>query len=286
MKASSLLVCGLLILGNFAYAVSPQPPFPMELNEDAITSLNLNDSIETLLIFPHELRLLSGRGFTMGKEEGVVQYQIGKISNILHLRPLEAEFDILAKVMVQDSVYVFRLSNSDTPATVIRFAERLVNPDEDEPTAELNNSQVAEMTRVPSLERQQEMIRLVAEEHKLRPQLPHLYETYHAKEFDVVSSQGPFEISLEYIGRFYGEDCLVFSGTVSTTSTVEAVVPYDEFQLQIGDSGEFALSQTIYTRASVTKEKPAFFIGVLVGDGDGRPGHYRLENDFSITLRR
>ena len=283
---TSLISLGILALVSIAHAVSPEPPFSMELNEYAITSLNLNEAIETLLVFPKEIQRLSGRGLTTGKEEGVVQYQIGNIKNVLHLKPLEADFDILAKAIIDDSIYVFRLRKSDHPATVIRFEEPKPSlVEEVKPNAELDRSEVVEMTRLPSIERQKEMIRLVWEEHKLRAQLPHLYDAYRSRDFNRISRAEPFEILLDYVGRFYKEDCLVVRGRVLTQSDLEEPIPFCELRLTIGNSKSFSMEHTMSTQSFSSKHKPAHFIAILVGDGSSRPGHFRLENDFSITLK-
>ncbi|MGB0372823.1 MAG: hypothetical protein ACPGN3_15935 [Opitutales bacterium] len=281
MKLLITISCAAFVVAAAAY--QPQPPKTEVLKEDAIIDVPLNEAISTLLVFPGPIQHLSGSGL-VSDGEGQVQYGVGVSENTLTAQPLISRFNVLMYVMVSGRVYAFQLRPSSEPASVIRFQEDDVVGLHVGSTLEL--PEVQEMTRLPSEARIKELVRLAKEETALKPQLPELYRNSESRQLSSKVHTSPYEYSLEKVTQFRDEDTLIFMGTVRYIIGPDTKRQQSDVNLRliVNDTAVYKFSPIEIYRDEKDRKKPLRFVGVLVGNGEGGPGHIALSNDFGLSV--
>ena len=268
---------------SYSYGYEPQAPQVVVLKEEAIIEIKLNRALETLLVFPHQIEHLSGSGL-VNQGKGQVQYEVGVNRKTLTLRPLVRNFTVLMQVMVGGDVYAIQLNESSKPASVVRFQ------DDDRVGLEVRSKiqlpDVENLVRLPSAPRLKELVRLAKEEVFLKPQLPHLYEGSDSRSINASSKTTPYLYTLEKAVKFAKEDTLVFTGQIHYQANEDDDNSPKEFniQLTINEKAQYAFTSFEIYRDAADPKKPLRFVGVLVGDGQGKPGHIALINDFNLTV--
>ncbi len=276
----------MLTMLQVALGTVPQSPYSLHLEDDQIMSLELNLRVETLLVFPEDIRLLSGLGLTDGSVEGSVLYQMGEVPNVLHLRPLEEAFDVLMNVMIDEGVYVYRLKPSNTPATVIRMTHTLEEPLSMGNATLITPEMAKELVSEPMYSRQEELMRLFKEERFLRPKLPELYQNYESEIVMKEFVQKHFKFFISHVGRFADDDALLVSGYVLSSKDLETEFSLEKIGLRIGGYRNVAFTNIRPRSALLNADKSVHFTGLLIGNGKGEPGYYSLDNTFRLYLKK
>jgi len=265
------------------YGFSPQPPQEMELKKDDIMVLGLNREMDTFLVFPEEIEHLSGKGLTDGKDAGKVQYQVSKNHRSLILKPLERRFSAFMKVSLGKQVYVIKLVDSESPATVVHFYQSGVI--KLNPTPEITNSEVEDMVRLPSKERQKVLMDLVQTEAFLRPKVPEAYSGgYESREVFKQFVSGPFGINLERVVKIKNADSLFLCGSIVLMPEATQKPMNWDLKLTIGEHVSFRLNNVIFANDTKHGKPTLQFIAMLVGDGNGKPAYISLDNEFYLEF--
>ncbi|MEO0510943.1 MAG: hypothetical protein AAF065_13920 [Verrucomicrobiota bacterium] len=271
------------LLMTLTQAYEPKAPKDLILEENHILQVDLNRAVETLLVFPHQIEHLSGSGL-VNEGEGQVQYQVGAARKTITLKPLVSRFSVLMQVMVGGKVYVIQFKGSDLPASVVRFRDK--DTVGLEVSSKLELSDVEDLVRLPSKPRMMELIRLAKEEAFLKKQLPELYNGSESHTLNANVAVGSYHYVLERAVKFGKEDTLVFVGRVEFPADIQASKGSRQhnIQLEINGKAYYAFNHFELGRDLKRTKQPLRFVGVLIGNGQGKPGHIDLFNDFSLKV--
>ena len=272
-----------ILLMTLSHAYEPQAPKDFILEEDHILQVHLNRAVETLLVFPHQIEHLSGSGL-VNQGEGQIQYQVGAARKAITLKPLVSRFNVLMQVMVGGKVYVIQLKGSDSHASVVRFRDK--DTVGLEVSSKLELSDVEDLVRLPSKPRLMELVRLAKEEAFLKPQLPELYQGSESRTLNANVAQGSYRYILERAVKFTREDTLIFVGRVEFPADIQASKGSRQHNIQLRINGKayYAFNHFEIGRDLKSSKQPLRFIGVLIGNGQGKPGHIDLFNDFRLKI--
>lgn len=268
-----------------ARAVTPQPPMTVELAKDGITVVELHPEIQTLLHFPDVISHLSGHGLTDGQYSGKIIYQIGQEGEILILKPQVSDFSVFVSFMLDGDAYVMQLKDSETPATLARLVYGLPSPEA--LPKEIEKHQAEHLFQRPSVIRQKELIRLAVSEPHLRPEEPSLYQHYTSRVATAKYTDNHFEIEIDRVGKFSTEDVLVVMGRITHLEGKTLIQHGAQLRLIIGDSPMREFDNLMvypFPNAAHEGEQSLEYCGILIGDGNGGPGHFGLSNSFKLVI--
>ncbi|MGB0372003.1 MAG: hypothetical protein ACPGN3_11765 [Opitutales bacterium] len=280
MKIAALLA----LISTSLMAYQPKDPESVHLDPENILPVYLNQNIDTLLLFPEPIEMVSGVGFSEDWETSDIHYRASSNSYRLVLKPKKEVFSAYLKVSIDGDVFVLHCLPSETPSTVIRFRPPIPVLEPFVVTAEIDLPELEDLLRKPTRERQFELMRLTYEEEVLRKQIPSLFDGYSSKVVNKSHTSGHFEVTFEKLGRFAHEDALVVVANVSFLPGYRDLDPTWKLRLRIGPQKVFPFNEIHFIAAPTSGHAPLQFVAILVGDGFGGPGHYSLENDFHIEF--
>ncbi len=288
MKTTPYLILISLLGGLFPklWAVEPQPPLDLILDPDVIQSIRLHPDVDVLLLFPAEVTLITGQGLTTGETPGQVQFQQGEGNpRIISLRMLKAEAAPIMHVALAEQVFVFRLTASDHPATLVRFQ---LDPKKSHlvPQAIEIGPDEAKKSQLPtSFGRLKQMADLVRQESSLRGRLPEAYPSYQSYEPNLTLPQvAGLSLQIHRIARFAAEDTLVFFGTLQNNRKTTYRHSSNLVSLKVGDQQAFPGARNLQARPSTPAGESTHVWVLLAGDGQGNPLHLSLKNQFTLQL--
>lgn len=270
----------LVLLSASVKAYQPQAPQDMLLKEDTVLSVSLNRGVETMLAFPFEIQLLSGSGLFSGQSRGDVQYQVGATRKTLILNPVKKQFKVLMQVTLDRKAYVVLLTHSEKPASVVRF--HADDTADFEIPEELDIADVEKLARLPSRERLNQLMHFAKQEDFLRPNRPDLYVGYDSKLIWKRTWINGVVHDLNRICKFQKEDTLIVIGSLPTARG-QHILRTGELWLHAGNEGLYRLNHVEVYQDQVSQQMR--FIGLLVGDGQGKPAHISLNNEFSLKFK-
>ena len=261
---------------------APRAPQSMRLDENTIHAIPIHTETNTLLVFPKDVTLILGHHLTRGDQPGKVYCQQADSAKLVILRQLEAGSVILMQVVMNDRAYVFKLSGSDKPASVIRFHAEGQAP----PAVEIAPSDLSKTKRTVSDERMEELVRLTKEAAFLKPRLSNEYEGFTAKKVDFTSwPDKRIWVHITGVARFKSEDAIILTGLIGNVDRENYRLP-DTLYLKVGGKRRYKLTTyTVKTKALKTSTHYAFS-AVLIGDGEGGPLHLSLENKFALETKK
>ncbi len=269
----------LLMLLLLPLEAEPLKPMAMKLNPDEIQKIPIHSEVQTLLLFPEPVTLVLGEGISDGKTQGKVQAQLAENKRVLVLRSIEAQSEVLLKVMVGQEAYAFLLQHDKRPASIVRFGEVKAFPKAKEVSAE----QARESGSFPSRGRQRQLIRLARQADVLKTQLPEEYQEFQARDFNSVSSGDSVSCALTHLACFPKDQTMVVFGTIKNlgnepiaTGTLGLKVEGKRFYLLPFNNSKYG---------SIKPGEPFKFVTVLLGDGQGNPLHLSLENNFQLIFK-
>lgn len=262
-----------------ALLAAPRAPIDMNLDEDTIHLVSIHTEVNTLLIFPADVTLILGHGLTKGQHPGKVYCQQAENAKLLVLRQLEKNSTVLMQIVMGGKAFVFRLSGSDRPASVIRFNSPGYAP----PATEISLADFTKTKRTVSKKRLGELIRLTREAAFLKPRLPHEYEGFASRRVSFSSQIGAhLTAEITVLARFRAEDTLILFGRIRNTGQKTIRLP-QSLRLKVGEKRSYRFSHFNITTGSLKPGQDTVFSAALAGDGEGRLLHLSLDNRFAIA---
>ena len=279
---------GLLLFLTYGklIAAEPLPPLDLKLNPEIIQPLGIHPKVDVLLVFPEEVTLILGQGLTDGEAPGQVQFQQGeKNPKLITLRQLDLKADVVMQVVLKEQVFVFRIRTSERPPTTVRFSFDPAPGDAEKKAREISKEEAEKMKRPVSKDRIKQMANLVGREPILRAKLPEAYLNYESREVDFSSPQSKgLVFHVRRIARFTDEDTLIFFGELQNQGKSPYRPSPTLATLKVGPKQTFAKTTLLHTSKNIPAGKAGLIWVALVGDGNGKPLHLSLKNDFSIQL--
>ena len=280
MKLEPLII---LLLAQILSA-EPQDPVFRKLSEKETMVIPIHTEVNTLLVFPEPVTQIFGAGLTDGQTPGLVQCQQPENSKLIVLQQLEPESEVLMQVVMADKAYAFRLTSSETPASVINFrdGERFT-------PAQTVPAEKAKPANNPlSPERLRDLIALTQKAAFLGPQLPTEYEGFESKAVSYRNSTGVLTTRVEAVARFQNEDALIFIGKVRNEGERTVLLSQCIGRMKVGSNngqGDYGPNLLIAKSDSLAPGKEVSFQGILVGDGRGGAAHFSLKNQIELSLQ-
>lgn len=262
----------------------PQAPIVRRLEAEKITVIPIHSGMDTLLIFPKPVTLILGFGLTDGKVDGVVQYQHEADAKLVVLRQLKEGAEPVMQIMLdgEQQAYVFRLQPSEKPASVIRFVEAGKNL----VAQKLSKEELSKLKAKPTKARQSELMRLTAEASFLRERISQEYEGFQMKDVQLPSIQNGVTVTSTRVARFANEDAMIVIGTILNQSDKPFVPGDHTATFRVGLLKSYSPAQLLVSKQKVGSGGKAEFRGVIIGDGEGGPGHFSLENRITLELNK
>ena len=256
----------------------PLPPIEAKLDAQVILQIPIHPKVQTLLFFPEPVAMATGEGVTGGEKEGQVYVQPAQDERVLIVKPLKAEAEVLMHVLVGGEAYVFRLKESERPASLVKFADKV----KFSPAREVSREHMVKSEAIPSEERQLQLVRFAQNAEVLKEQLPEDFKNYDSRNFNEIHHGENFSTQLLHIARFPNERTMVIFGTVTNTSS-RARRPTALF-LEVGGVRRYPLPSHSLVRDTLKPGEQHRSIMVLTGDEDERPIQLSLENDFKLVF--
>lgn len=267
----------------------PQAPIVRQLEAKKITIIPIHSGMDTLLIFPKPVRLVLGFGLTDGKVDGVVQYQHEgdpkkADPKLVILRQLKEGAEPVMQIMLdgEEEAYVYRLQPSEKPASVIRYVEA----GKDLVASELTKEELAKLRSKPSKARQAELMRLTAEAYFLEKRIPEEYEGFQTKAVRFASVHDGVTITSTRVACFANEDALIVLGRIRNLSKKPFILGNHSTAFRLGSLKTYFPTQLLVSKRKIAPGEEAEFRSVIIGDGEGGPGHFSLENRITLELEK
>ena len=264
-------------------ALEPQPPRSIRLDENGISEILIHHGLTTVLLFPEPVAMVIGEGLTDGSIPGVVQYSNPRGSGTLVLRDLESLGMIIMQVMVDDEIFVFRLSHSERPDTLVRLRsneQRILGK-------EVSVEEVSKQRIEVSDERLEQLGKLARSRDVLERSLPQYYRDVTSRGVSWVHKEKGLTFEITEVHRFADEDALVLLGTIRNSNRVREWMNREALRIRVGESRVYkptkvGMSSDLIPGGGGSSN----FELILVGDSKGRRVHLSPDNHFHLELAK
>lgn len=272
LSKSALVALALPLMGE------PLPPIEAKLDAHNILQIPIHPEVQTLLFFPEPVAMATGEGVTSGAKDGQVYVQPAEDERVLIVKPLKAEAEVLMHVLVGGEAYVFRLKESNRPASVVKFSGKV----KFSPAREVSRAHLEKSEAIPSEERQLQLVRFAQNAEVLKEQFPEDFKNYDSRNFNKIHHEGNFSTQLLHVARFPNERTMVVFGLVTNTSN-RTRRPTPLF-LEVGGVRRYTLPSQHLVQDSLKPGEEHRCIMILTGEEDQRPANLSLENDFKLVF--
>jgi len=259
---------------------APRQPSIRVLNPDKIQRIAVHREINTLLIFPEKVTLAMGHGLTDGSVAGVIHQEHAKDSKVLVWRYLGGADKILVQVMLDGEAFAFRVFESDSPETVIRFV-RKKGP---KPAQRITLPKDTKKKRRMSQARREQLLMLARSSAVLKSQLPNEFQNFKSLVVSSDHFESGISTTIQRVARFSDEDALLLFGSVTNTGEKAIRLESRQAYLIVGKKRQYLLQKPSFGEAVLAPREKTNFECSLIGDGRGGKAHLSVENRFRLRL--
>ena len=252
------------------------------LDTNVPTILGISASVTTVIYFPKPIRGVLGFGLTAGQEAGqpnaFVQYEHPEGSPIVALRALQGFEKLYMTVIMDESLYVFELSNTAQPVVALKLVERPLN----DGAREVSYDEVRD-GRIHSTP--EDLVGLL---HKAwnRPVLQKSYASlYTRSEFrktDAKTDYGDVVVTVTEVHRFADQDATVLLGVIKNHRATP--IAFNPASVGVYVGARMYPAQLCDASGTVPAKGEAAIGVVLRGSTEGDREHLSSKNDYRIAL--
>ena len=252
------------------------------LDTNVPTLIGISASVTTVIYFPKAIRGVLGFGLTAGQEAGqpnaYVQYEHPEGSPIVALRALQGFERLYMTVIMDESLYVFELSNTAQPMVALKLVERPPN----DGAREVSYDEVRD-GRIHSTP--EDLIGLL---HKAwnRPVLQKSYASLYARsEFrkaEAKTDYGDVVVTVTEVHRFADQDATVLLGFIKNHRATP--IAFNPASVGVYVGARQYPAQLCDASGTVAAKGEAAIGVVLRGSTEGDREHLSSKNDYRIAL--
>jgi len=265
----------LLLTATVALADSPEAIQRVTLDERAIVTVLVATNRVTTISFPGTITAIDAVGVTAdGKTPGQFQLAHTKGSSFVSVRALARKAATNLNIRWNKRTYVFELVESDTPVLALNLEDRAT-------TETVQPAPLVTPTRLLALLDKAKAFPL------LKKQQPDVVAGAEARTFGdkpQVSDFNDYEIRIEEMFRFNGDDTLVFHVTLRNKSGVEIRYLPASFCVRVGDRLYYQSISDAPGVLPVNAVSTVYF--AITGTPDGGRNELSLKNDFTVLVTR
>src|SRR6185437_5792270 len=265
----------LLLTATVALADSPEAIQRVTLDERAVVTVPVATNRVTTISFPGTITAIDAVGVTAdGKTPGQFQLAHTKGSSFVSVRALARKAATNLNIRWNKRTYVFELVESDTPVLALNLEDRTT-------TETVQPAPLVTPTRLLALLDKAKAFPL------LKKQQPDAVAGAEARTFGdkpQVSDFNDYEIRVEEVFRFNGDDTLVFHVTLRNKSAAEIRYLPASFCVRVGDRLYYQSISDAPGVLPVNAASTVYF--AITGTPDGGRNELSLKNDFTVLVTR